>query len=219
MIKYHTTRFGVDKEVVLDALRKEFPGYFFFNGVYKDSKGIFCCYSQVLKDYGEKFQLENGDWFFGPSAKNIESLKFTDHETDPSERIDVKLVNGKTLRIYPATALPRQVLFGKRRKSDSTASPFNTDIAYGKAAYELYFRSSKNEQILLDDPQMIQFVEMALRESYKLPSEFWDSIRYITTTDIDKIFSAAMGMSWEYLQDEIKKSNGQLQQATGVTAS
>lgn len=218
MIKYFTTRYGRDPVAKIDELRKEFPKCHFLGGVHKDSKGIFVIKDLECKQYGEKWQLDNGDFFFSASDAKLEEIRndISKYKTEYQERIKVALICGKELEIYPASALPRKVYFSKKIiKQDS---PYDTTVDYGLAAYKLFDRTQKDDKLMLDDPQMIEFVKMALKYSYTIPEPLWDSLQLVSFGDFDKIFAAAMGMDWDYLQEELGKSNAQSAQMTGATA-
>ena len=219
MFKYHTTRFGTDAVSKIEQLRKEYPGCHFAAGVYKDKKGIFAFASPDIKDYGEKWELENGDTFFAPTDSRIQEIKnnISNYPTEWIDRIKIKLINGKDLEIFPASALPKKVYFTKKTIKQDT--PYDQTLLYGKLAYDLFDRTQKDDKILLDDPQMVEFVKMALKYSYTLPEPLWDALQLVSFGDFDKIFAAAMGMNWEYLQEEIKKSSAASPQMTGVSAA
>jgi hypothetical protein len=218
MYKYFTTRFGNNAVEQVVALRKAFPHCQFAAGVRKDKKGIYAFRSNSIKEYGESWELENGDIFWAPTAANLDDIKknISKYKTDWLDRISVQLINGMRLEIFPASAIPKKVYF--TRKLKTVDSPYPQDVPYGKLAYDLFDRSQKEEKILLDDPQMVAFVMRALCESYSLPEPLWDALQIISYGDFDKIFAAGMGMSWDFLQEELGKSNAQPQPMTGATA-
>lgn len=207
MYKYHTTRFGTDAVSKIEELRKEFPGCHFARGIYKDKQGIFAFKSQDIKDYGEKWELDNGDVFFAPTAERLVSLKanLSQYKSEWVDRLPVQLINGITLEIFPASAIPKKVYFTKKVKSSN--SPYPVDVPYGKIAYDMYDLSQQENQMMLDDPRMVNFIKVALQQSYILPEPLWDALDIVSIGDFDKIFAAAMGMDWGLLQEEIKKSN------------
>jgi len=219
MYKYHTTRFGTDAVSKIKELRKEFPGCSFASGVRKDKKGIFAFASNDIKEYGDSWELANGDTFFAPTEARITEIRdnIGNYKSEWQDRIKVSLINGKEIEIYPASALPRKVYFTKKTVKNDT--PFVTDVEYGKVAYELYNRTQKDDKIMLDDPDMVKFVMIALTQSYKLPEPLWDALELVSYGDFDKIFAAGMGMDWEYLQEEVKKSNVASPQVTGASAT
>jgi hypothetical protein len=220
MYKYFTTRFGVNAIEKIKELRNEFPGCSYAAGICKDKKGIYAFASNEIKDYGEKWELETGDIFWAPTAPRIEEIRnnLAKYITDWIDRIPVKLTCGKELTIFPASALPRKVLFSRKRivKDDT---PFDQSLPYGKLAYQMYDRSQNNETIKLDDPQMMELISMALKLSYTLPMPIWDVLDLVNQSDIDKLFAAALGMDWEFLQTELKKSQVASPQATGTSAT
>lgn len=215
MYKYHTTRFGTDAVEKLEELRKEFPSCHFARGIYKGKQGIYAFKSQDIKEYGDKWELDNGDVFFAPSPEQLQLLKtnLSQYKTEWTERLKVILMNGLVLEIFPASAIPKKVYFTK--KVQSLDSPYQTDIPYGKLAYEMYDLSQQEKHMMLDDPRMVHFIKVALFNSYTLPEPLWDVLG-IGFGDFDKIFAAAMGMDWGLLQEEIKKSNVPSQQEIGT---
>jgi hypothetical protein len=210
MFKFHITRFGyVEPETILDTLRKEFPNMRFCKGVYKDKRGIFALHDQDTRIYGEKEELDNGDVFFPPSPENCEKIKsnLKSFETEFSDRIPVTLSCGKVLNIFPASCQPKQFLFNKKKKDDS---PYNKTTTYGFAAYDTFLKlQSKEVNMVIGDPMHTNIVMLALKESYTLPIEIWDSLNMISEADSDKIFIAGLGMDYEYLSKvEFPKSDG-----------
>jgi hypothetical protein len=219
MYKTFTTRFGTDAPAKILELRKEFPHCSFAAGVRKDKRGIFAFASNDIKEYGESWELANGDTFFAPTEIRLEEMRndISKYQTEYPDRIKVDLMNGKKLMIYPASALPRKVYFTRTNKTPDT--PYDVTIPYGKLAYHLYDRTQKEEKIMLDDSQMVEFVKVALKHSYALPEALWDALQLVSYGDFDKIFAAGMGMDWDYLQEEVKKSNAASPQMTGTTAA
>lgn len=221
MYKTFTTRYGTDTVEKIVELRNAFPGCKFAAGMYKGKKGIFA-FSSDTKEYGEHWTLDNGDEFFGPTEANIQKLisdlpayksDWTDH------RIAVKLLCGVQLEIFPASAMPRKIYLTRKvvQKSDV---PFDNSTAYGALAYKMFDRTQNSkEEVKLDDPQMMELIKMALVESYKLPAHVWDCLNLLSMSDIDKIFAASMGMSWESLLEESKKLNAASVQTTGPSAA
>lgn len=220
MYKYFTTRFGVNAIEKIKELRKEFPGCSYAAGVSKDKKGIFAFASTDIKDYGDKWELENGDTFWAPTAPRIEEVRnnLGKYLSDWQDRIPIKLMCGKELSIFPASAIPKKIIF-TRRKAPVSDTPFDQTIPYGSLAYQMYDRSQKNESIKLDDPLMMELISMALSYSYTLPAPMWDALDMVSYSDIDKLFAAALGMDWEFLQTELKKSSVASPQATGTSAT
>lgn len=219
MYKHFTTRFGNNAVDKLVELRKAFPQCSFAAGVRKDKKGIYAFRSNDIKDYGESWELDNGDVFWAPTAERLASLKanLSAYKTSWLDRIPVQLINGVTLEVYPASAIPKKVYFSKKVQKEDT--PYPTDVAYGKAAYELFDRTQKDDKIMLDDPQMLEFVKLVLAESYDFPEPLWDALQLVSYGDFDRIFAAGMGMDWNLLQDEIKKSNAASEPMTGPSAA
>jgi hypothetical protein len=219
MYKTFTTRFGTDAISKIKELRSNFPGCSFAVGMWKGSKGIFC-FSSDTREYGEHWTLGNTDEFWSPNKDNIEFIRknLSNYHTEWQDRITIKLTCGKELQIFPASALPKKVMF-TRKQPQATDVPFDQTIDYGRLAYKMYDRSQSNEQIKLDDPMMLELVSMALHYSYTFPEALWDALDLISFNDIDKIFAAAMGMDWEFLQNEVKKSTVASQQMTGATAT
>jgi hypothetical protein len=221
MYKTFTIRYGTDTVEKIVELRKAFPDCQFARGIHKDKKGIFAFRSNDVKEYGERFELDNGDLFFSPTEANIKKLisDLPAYKSDWTDRIQVKLLNGVILEIFPASAMPRKIYLTRKvvQKSDV---PFDNSTAYGALAYQMYDRTQNSkEEVKLDDPQMMDLIKMALTESYKLPMPLWDCLNLLNMSDIDKIFAASMGMSWESLLEEVKKSNAASEQTTGTSAA
>lgn len=211
MFKSFTKRFGT---VVLDKLpelRQEFPGCKFAAGMHKDVKGIYC-FSSDTKDYGEKIELVNGDFFWNPSVENLFNIKenLSNFKTPKVDRIPVKLQVGTTIEIYPASAIPQKVMLSlsKKQTKEEEASPYNKSIKYGRMAYDLYFKSQKGEDIKFDQDYFQDFIRQALIESYTFPIEIWDALELISIADFDPIFCAAMGYDYEMLLNELPKFSG-----------
>ena len=196
----------------LEKLRIEFPGCKFAAGVHKDARGIFA-FSSDTKEYGEKIELENSDFFWNPTPANLETIKATlsNFKTSWVDRIAVKLKTGQTIEIYPASAIPKKVMLSLRKKQTKTEeeSPYNKSIKYGRMAFDLYFKSQKQEDIRFDEEYFQSFIRQALIESYTLPIEIWDALEIICVGDFDPIFCAAMGYDYNMLLNELPKSNGQ----------
>lgn len=218
MFKYHTTRFGTDAVAAIDKLRLAFPRCHFAAGICKDVRGIYAFADREVREYGEKWELPNGDLFWAASAATLTSIRanLPKYQSAHADRIAVKLVCGETLQIFPASAIPKKVLF--TRKAEENPAPFNVTVPYGRLAYALFDRTQKDDKIMLDDKQMMQLVMCALSYSYDLPEPLWDALELVSYGDFDRIFAAAMGMDWEYLQEEVGKSNAASAQATGAIA-
>jgi hypothetical protein len=210
--KTFTTRFGTVAMEALEKLRIEFPGCKFAAGVHKDARGIYA-FSSDTKEYGEKIELESGDFFWNPTQANLDKIKATlsDYKTLQLDRIPVKLKCGVTIEVYPASAIPTKVMLSLRKKvpKDEENSPYNKSLLYGKMAYDLYFKSQKGEDIKFDDVYFQDFIRQALKESYTFPIEVWDALELICVGDFDPIFCAAMGYNYDMLLNEIPKFNGQ----------
>ena len=206
--KFFTYRFGTDAiEAILD-LRKEFPSCKYIRGIHKDKEGIWCIKDLDTKEYGEKEETEKGDIFVSPSESNLELIKsqLSTYESNWVDRIPVKLKTGITLNIFPASAIPKKVILGLKKKENSD-EPYNTRTEYGKLAYKLFNRSQSEESLRFDDPDFIEIIKLSLLESYILPIELWDVLGVISTGDYDTIFAAALGFDYEHLLGEVKKSN------------
>lgn len=196
--KYFITEFGNDPLNNIGQLRKKYPNHSYMRGIHKDVKGIYVIKDTKEKDYGEKYELDDGSFFWNPSAENTKKIldDLPSYKTEPEERIQVKLaIGGRILDIYPASVIPRVAIFSKRKASVSQSDDIYTrSDEYGAKAYELYDLAKKSESMRLDDPLFVSFVEMALKRSYTLPVEVWDALGVITYSDYDNIFSAAMGI-------------------------
>ena len=203
MHKYFSTRFGPDPIIRLDDLRKEFPGFSYKSGMRKGVKGIWIISDIEYKDsYGEPWECDNHDWYYPPNAEGIQNIlnNLQQYQTDFPERTAIKLACGLSLNIYPASAIPRKALFSKRIQDDDV---FNRKHEYGAAAYDLYFRAIKDPNILINDPQFVGFIKLALKYSYNILPELWDALEILTYSDYDKLFAAAVGVP----VDEVEKKS------------
>lgn len=211
MYKSFTTRFGVVPIAKLTELRLAFPGCNFARGMHKGTRGIYA-FSTKTKEYGESFELENGDFFWNPTPSNLQKIKDTldTFKTPWVDRIAIKLKTGQSIEIYPASAIPQKVMLSLRKKQtkEEEASAYNKSILYGKMAFDLYFKSQKQEDIRFDEEYFQSFIRQALIESYTLPIEIWDAMEVICVGDFDPIFCAAMGYDYDTLLNELPKSNG-----------
>lgn len=220
MYKHFTTRYGTDAVDKIVELRKAFPGCKFAAGMNKGKKGIFA-FSSDTKEYGEHWTLDDGDEFWGPTEANVAKLisGLPAYKSDWQDRIQVKLLNGVFLEIFPASAMPRKIYL-TRKVAQKSDVPFDNSTAYGALAYKMFDRTQNSkEEVKLDDPQMMELIKMALTESYKLPAPLWDCLNLLNMSDIDKLFAASMGMSWESLLEEVKKSSAASEQVTGPSAA
>lgn len=209
--KYFTSRFGKDAVAKIIELRKEFPNHEFAAGVRKDVKGIWILKDQNCKSYGEHYELENGDYFYSPSDENIQKLKETlnKFEVNYEDKISVKLKSGVNLNIWPASAIPKKVLLGLRKKVNTEELPYNTSTRYGELAYKLLLRSQAADQIKITDNDFSEFISLVIKNSYNLPLDVIDSLGIVSQGDYDPLFAAGMGFDYEYLLKEIPLSNGQ----------
>lgn len=218
--KYFTKRYGSNAVEQLVALRREFPEHSFAAGNHKGERGIFCLSDIENREYGEKVELENGDLFFPPTEANLTLVRNTlsSYKTQWEERIKVTLLCGVDLYVFPASCLPKKVYFTQKKKSN-VDSPYDDTTEYGRAAYKIHDRTQKEDGMKIDDPQILDFILLGLRYSYKLPKEYWDCLGMVTLGDFDKLFAAMLGADWDLLQEEVKKSNAASQQTTGVNAA
>lgn len=217
--KYFTKRYGTDAVAKLVELRKDFPEHHFVAGIHKGERGIFCLGDRDNREYGEKVELDNGDFFFPPTDANLKLVRdnLNSYKTKWEERLKVTLLSGVDLFIFPASALPKKVYFTQKKKNNT--STYDDTTEYGKAAYLIYDRTQREESMKLDDPQIVEFIMMGLSYSYKLPKDYWDCLGIISLGDFDKLFAAMLGADWDMLQEEVKKSNAASQQTTGVNAA
>lgn len=199
--KFHTSRFGSDPVDKILELRNEFPGCHFAKGMHKNSRGIFAFDDLVNKSYGESFTTPNGDTFWGPADSNAAIDELQNYKTQYTERIPVKLSTGVTLEIFPASAIPKKVLFSKRsvEKEDEDA-PYNKKDKYGQMAYDLFFDARAGKELTYKDKRFTDFIGNILTRSYKLPIEIWDSLEIISEGDLDALFAAGLGYDFEHLK-------------------
>ena len=211
MYKLFTTRFGNNNIDRISDLRKAFPGMSFAAGNHKGQKGIWCLKDTVNRLYGEKFEMENGDFFFQPTQEKLDEIKatFSNFKTPFVDRIKVKLKVGVTLEIYPASAIPKKVMLSLRKKQtkEEDESPYNKSHNYGRMAYDFFMKSQRDEEIRFDDSNFQDFIRMSLTESYNLPIEIFDALEVISIGDFDALFAAAMGYDFDHLQKELPLSN------------
>jgi hypothetical protein len=212
MFKLFTTRFGTNNLNKIQELRKEFPGMSFASGNHKGTSGIWCLQDTVNRQYGEKFEMDNGDIFFLPTSEKLQEIKdnLSKFKTLMIDRIPVKLKCGVTIEIYPASAIPQKVMLSLRRKQTKVEeeSAYNKSVAYGRMAFDHYFKSQNNEEVRFDSEEFQNFMRQALIESYTLPIEIWDAMELICLGDFDPIFCAAMGYNYDMLLKELPLSNG-----------
>lgn len=193
--KYFTTRYtNILDDAQKTALKKEFPGMHFTQGMHKDRRGVFVTSTKEKVEYGERFELPNGDVFFPP--KSFEGFNPLEYETPLEDRIEVSLMNGEKLRIFPASAIPKRALFRKRMGQEGEL--YNRSNPYGCIAYDFYFMpDEKKKNLKLEDPEVVNFVEAALKASYTLPIEMWDAMGWLCEGDYDPIILAALGYKLE----------------------
>lgn len=193
--KYFTARYTNildDKERA--ALKKEFPGMNFTAGMHKDRRGVFVTTTKEKVEYGERFELHNGDIFFPP--KSFEGFNPDNYLTPHEERIEIVLMNGEKLRIFPASAIPKRALFRKRMGEEGEA--YNRSNPYGCLAYDFFYMPEEKKKVLkLDSPEIVNLVEAALKASYSLPIEMWDALGWLCEGDYDPIVLAALGYKLE----------------------
>lgn len=204
MIKYFTTRFGTNPEIneQLLKLRQAFPGFYYSAGKRKDASGIYVIKDLKTKEYAEPITIEGGDLYWGPVAQPLTISKF---KSNYQERINVTLSCGLEIEIFPASCEPKKVLLSQR-KLQVTEEVYNKSSEYGMLAFKLFERAQvPDAKISLSDPEYLDFVAKSLEISYTLPSLFWDDV--ITTSDLDSIFSAAMGIDPKEMKSEVQKKS------------
>jgi hypothetical protein len=183
-----------DKHEDLVWLREQFPGHFYFNGSHKDARGVFACRDATVREYGEKVEATHPEatHFWHPKSQ-IDIQNFQKHPELPS--IWVELMCGERLRIVPASAIPRQIFFGR----DNT-SLYNTKLRYGKLAFEFTQKAANKEPITLGEDLTVSLIEESLMYSYALPIELWNSLGLISHSDLDPLLAAACGFNFETLK-------------------
>jgi hypothetical protein len=207
--KFHTPRFGSDPVDKILELRQEFPGCHFSKGMHKNARGIFCFNDLVNKVYGESFTTPNGDTFWGPADVDGAIAELENYKTDYIERIPVKLCTGITLEIFPASAIPKKVLFSKRVIEENDEAPYNKKDSYGQMAYDLFFDARAGKELSYKDKKFSDFISKILTRSYKLPIEIWDSLEIIGESDLDPLFAAGLGYDFEHLKKTCHNSSQQ----------
>lgn len=203
--KFFTKRFGTDAVEAIDQLRQAFPNCSFARGKYKSETGIYCFNNIKNREYGDNWDLENGDVFWGVNDPVNARTTLDQYLSEYEDRIPVKLQNGIVIKIYPASAIPKKVLFS-RRQVQQDDSPYAKTTEYGRMAYELYELTQKQEALSFNDPKFVRFLKIAFEESYKLPIEVVDSLELFSQADLDKVFAAAMGFDWEFLKKTFEES-------------
>ena len=211
MFKLFTTEFGSNNIDRISDLRKAFPGMSFASGNHKGQKGIWCLKDTVNRLYGEKIELDSGDFFFLPTQEKLDEIKGTlsNYKSPWVDRIAVRLKCGMTIDIYPASAIPKRVMLSLRKKptKQEEESPYNKSHRYGAMAFNFLGKSQREEDIRFDNPEFQDFIRMSLQESYTLPIEVWDALEIISIGDFDPLFAAAMGFDFDYLQKELPLFN------------
>lgn len=207
MIKYFTTRFNHINLMSDDIspLKNEFPNFYFKNGMRKNEKGIYAIFDLDNLTYDAPLELDNGDFFYPPTKENKEKLikNLSNYKTDKEERINIKLISGSIIEIVPASAIPKQIYFGSRIKNkENDNNPFSKATEYSKMAYKLYEISSQNKINEINDEEFLKFIELALIESYKIPTDLFNCLELVSYQDLQNIFYGAMGI---VLTEEDKK--------------
>ena len=209
---------GVSAENDIVNLRKIFPNSYFIDGNYKGAKGAFVVRELNNKEYGEKHKSvltkevrERGFFkpdveitFWEPSCSteefNIEAYRI---KREPIPACSVTLKNGKVLKINPAAGEPQQLLFGEVEEEKlEFASLYSRSTEYGRLAYTLIYLESELKEkggLLVTDKRVQKLVELALRNSYELPSDIWNWLGWISMHDISSLFQAAMGAHESFL--------------------
>ena len=195
-------------------LKKQYPGCSFRIGKHRSVKGIFVLSSKEYLDIvKEPIEIADATWFWGPADRDKAIAALSCYETSVKDKLAIQIDCGATLKIFPASALPRKVFLSRRQVDTEIKegeNPYPKINPYGCLAYELFDRFKDGEEVPLSDPKVIDFVTMALRNSYNLPIEVFDSLELLSIQDLDSILMAAMGVTEEVKKLLCDESNKQL---------
>jgi hypothetical protein len=200
--KYFTTAYK-DPINQIKELRKAFPNMYFFKGRYKDLEGVYCASSPDNKEYGEVVELNNNttQFFWGPKDIQTALNSLKEYQTGSLLKIPVKALETTELLITPATAIPKKVVFGNRKSTDTK------EVKYAQLAFEVFSKIENKEQILLHDENIIELVKEALKASYKLPIDVFDSLAIIDEEVLERIVLAALGIDDDTLKKTLEEYN------------
>ena len=195
-------------EQELPDLKKNFPGFYFKSGKYKDKDVIFILNDLTTREYlSPQDSVEfPGFLFFGP--KHIENKQeFLNSKKVVPEiderKIKVKLPNGIDLVIFPASLEPKKVILSLTAVKTKTSDNPYGDSEYGKLAYEVYAFAKEKKEVGFCDPRVIRLICLALKRSYNIPVDVWNSLELIGEESLDPILCAALGINF----DEVLKKN------------
>jgi len=211
--------FSPNKDNIRDilVLREMFPNHEFANGMHKGKRGVFAFPKGYdnNREYAERHPSNEWDdvMYWEPTEKSLENFDLEKWEMPSEWKIPLVLGCGQKLRVIPATAIPKRVIFGKkgiveknRKEEIEFAANYNTEFDYGKMAYGMLYRF-RDEEIEFSDPDLKNLITECLRCSFRLPMDVINSVLKISTYDINLLFYAAMGSDLEFLEKKEKASS------------
>lgn len=190
----------------LAALKKKFPGFFFYEGKCNGKKGIYIV-SSIEKGIDEFEQpipsKEFKDYLFFPPKKiediqgYLDSLRKNPKAySSPVELVD----NSIRLDIVPATEEPIKVALSMfDDDDDETFGGFTSE--YGKLAYAIDEAFHNKEEVPFKDG--MRLVGLAIKKSYNITTDMVNALNIISRPDIENIVDAALGY-----REEVKKKDG-----------
>lgn len=200
----------IDDIVTVKALRKKYPNCYYKKGIYKNEKGFYALSTLDKVAFGDPVQLnDDGIVFFGALDKKHNIEKLGEYETNKQPRIEVELVCGVKISIFPASAIPKKIYLRRQNvesyPENDMRSVYNVSDDYGFMAFNLFERSSTTDEVIsATDPKIIELVDMALTQSYNLPIELFDDLEIFSEQDLVNVANAAMGISPELQKKTIE---------------
>jgi hypothetical protein len=206
MIRFHTTQYQ-DAVTAAQAMKGDpmFRGYSFRRGMHKNASGVWVIRDLGYADgYGPAIQVDEHTIIQVSESRETAIANLPSLERMGGVPIAVKLVCGATISINPATGEPKEFLFS----SHDAPEPFSAATPYGRACMRFVERqSAEKDPISVYDPDVVTLARLALEASYAVPAAFWDATRLLTSNDIDKIITAALGADPDFFTDAGRPSD------------
>jgi hypothetical protein len=200
--------FKLDDPINLIELRKQYPNCYFKTGQYKNNPTLFVLGDLETREYSDPVKLKDGSTFFAPKDNTAFDLEKYETEKDLRKfKIEIQLICGRKIWIRPATMEPQA--YSLFDDDNEEQPPYSQATEYGRLAYSLYDDIIKQQDIKLTDPRVKKFVKLCIAASYDMPLVVFDSLKFISASDLMPIISAGMGMNDDVLI--VKKNTSDMQ--------
>lgn len=200
-IKYFTETI-LDIPQNIEKLRKQFPGYFYFEGKKAGKSGTYIVSDNTpgQNEFSEPVKSKEFKdfWFYPPkSVGDVQVFLDSQRRNKNSLSEEVLLSTGYKLNLIPATAEPRKIALSMFEDSEEVAELASP---YGKLAFQIDDDLQNGKEVSLQRGAVL--VGHALRKSYNIGIDMINHLGIISSDDIENLVYICLGYGEELKKNE-----------------